>query len=228
MCFIWFGIVKLKEIKGEYMPLKMLKNLLVPQDTIFFDLMENQAETAYNASQVLSDLLKEHDLKKSEKIKDLEHHGDDLLRKMYHALNKTFIVPIDHSDISTLASALDDVIDLIDHAAILLRVYEIEKPSTAMKQLAEILVEQTKELKSAVIAINHAKTYGKVAEHCNKIKNSEIKADEIYINSIAELFKKSTPIEIMKQKEILECLESATDKVDHAAQYISDIVMKHG
>ena len=65
-------------------------------------------------------------------------------------------------------------------------------------------------------------------KHCNKIKQFENKADEVYLNAIVALFKKKNePIEVIKQKEILECLESATDMADKAAQIISDIVMKH-
>ncbi|VVC03487.1 Uncharacterised protein [Candidatus Bilamarchaeum dharawalense] len=211
------------------MPLNRIKKFLVPEDNVFFELMEKQADTAHLGSVALYDLLKDFNNveSKTKKIKDLEHIGDQLTREVYTALNKTFIVPIDHSDISTLTSALDNVLDLLDHTATMFFVYGIEKPTPPMIQLAELLVEQTKELKNAVAAINHSRTYSKVAQHCNKIKQLEIRADEVYVNAIAALFKKKEPMEVIKQKEILECLESATDRADKAAQIISDIVMKH-
>ncbi|MDO8553448.1 MAG: DUF47 family protein [Candidatus Micrarchaeota archaeon] len=212
------------------MPLMKLKHLLVPQDGAFFELMQKQAEIAHVASQALSEILGgncQDTHKKSKEIRDLEHQGDQLMRELYTALNKTFIVPIDHSEIATLASALDDILDLIDQVSTLLDVYEVSIPSPAMKHLSELLVDQTNELKNAVIAINHLKTYGKVIHHCTKIKQLENKADEIHIQAIGVLFKKNEAIEVIKQKEILDCLESATDKVDKASQHISDIVMKH-
>ncbi len=211
------------------MPLMKLKHFLVPQDDIFFELMLKQAETAHAAAQELSGLLKEYRNIEGKvgKIKEYEHYGDQLMRELYTALNKTFIVPIDHSDISTLANSLDDVLDLIDQVSALLVVYEIATPSPAMIQMAELLVQQTGELKSAVAAINNSRTYEKVAEHCTKIKKFENKADDVYIKAIAVLFKKSEPIEVLKQKEIMDCLEAATDKADKASQHISDIVMKH-
>ena len=211
------------------MPLTKLKHLLVPPDEQFFDLMQKQAEIAHSASKELYELLKDSQnvQKNADKIRDLEHQGDQLMRDLYTALNKTFIVPIDHSDIATLASALDDIIDLIDHVTTLLMIYKIAKPTPAMIQLGELVAEQTDELRNAVVSINHSKTYGQVAKHCNKIKGIENKADEIYIKAVEALFEKSEPIQIIKQKEILECLESTTDKVDRAAQHISDIVMKH-
>lgn len=211
------------------MPLMKLKRLLVPQDGIFFELLQKQTVIAYASSQALYELLKDYRSvqKKARKIREFEHQGDVLMREIYTALNKTFIVPVDHADISILASALDDIIDLIDHISTLLIAYKIAKPSSAMIQLAELVVNQTNELKGAVSAINHSKTYNEVAKHCNKIKEIENKADETYIHAVSILFEKSEPLEIIKQKEILECLESTTDKIDKAAQHISDIVMKH-
>ena len=211
------------------MPLNKLKNLLVPQDGLFFELMQKQAEIAHESSQEFRHLLIDHHnmQKNAAKIRELEHQGDQLMRDLYTALNKTFIVPIDHTDISTLASALDDVIDLIDHVSTLFVIYKIVKPSPAMIQLAELVANQTHELKSAVAAINHSRTYGEVAKHCTKIKGFENKADEVYIGALEVLFEENEPLDVIKQKEILECLESTTDKIDKAAQHISDIVMKH-
>ena len=211
------------------MPLTKLRNLVVPQDTLFFDLMEKQANTANQAAHELSELFKDYsDIPgKAARIKELENQGDLLMRDIYIALNKTFIVPIDHSDISSLASSLDDVLDMVDDAANLLIIYKIEKPTPAMAKLASILARQTKELQSAVLAIRSAKTYDKVSGHFAEIKNLEIKADEIYTQALAELFTKKDAIEVLKEKELLDCLENAVDKADKTAHYISDIVMKH-
>ncbi|MBI5223515.1 DUF47 family protein [Candidatus Micrarchaeota archaeon] len=211
------------------MPLKKLKSLFVPEDGRFFELMQKQAVVAHKSANALSELFKDHAHleKHASKIRELEHEGDQLMRDIYLALNKTFIVPIDHSDISGLAGSLDDIIDLIDEVAALLPIYRINAPSPAMEQMARILVDQTEELKGAVDAINHSRTYSEVAKHCTRIKSLESRADEIYYKSLGELFGKEDALEIVKQKEILERLEAATDKVDKTAQHISDIVMKH-
>jgi len=211
------------------MPLTKLRNFIVPQDTLFFELMEKQAKVAHDASQELSELFKDYRSvsARAAKIRELENEGDLLMRDIYVALNKTFIVPIDHGDISSLASSLDDVLDLADHATHLLLIYKIKKPTPAMAKLASILARQTKELQSAVFAINSARTYANVSSHFNEIKNLEIKADEVYTQALAELFTKKDAIEVLKQKEILDCLENAVDKADKTAHYISDIVMKH-
>ncbi|MBI5227477.1 DUF47 family protein [Candidatus Micrarchaeota archaeon] len=211
------------------MPLNKLKQLFVPNDGNFFELMQKQAEIACASSAILCDMLVDHtDLKvKTNKIRLLEHEGDQLMREIYTSLNNTFIVPIDHGDISSLASGLDDIIDLIDHISTLFVIYKLDQPSPPMVQLSKIVMEQATELKSAVAALNHSRTYGQVAKHCNKIKSLENKADEIYLRAIEELFDQNDPILIIKQKELLECLESTTDKIDKVAQHISDIMMRH-
>ncbi|MBU0591115.1 DUF47 family protein [Candidatus Micrarchaeota archaeon] len=211
------------------MPLNKIKHFFVPHDGSFFELMQKQAEIAHATSTALCDMLANYkDLQvKSNKIKNLEHEGDQIMREIYTSLNKTFIVPIDHGDISTLASSLDDIVDHIDHISTLLVAYKIVKPLPAMNKLADILVNQSTELRSAVTAINKSKTYNQVAKHCSKIKELENNADEIYIHAITVLFEKSDPLEILKYKEILEHLESTTDKMDKAANHISDIVMRH-
>ena len=52
------------------------------------------------------------------KIKDLEHKGDELTRRVIDELNKSFITPIDREDIHDLSITLDDVLDLIDATAV--------------------------------------------------------------------------------------------------------------
>jgi predicted phosphate transport protein (TIGR00153 family) len=211
------------------LPLTKLRNFLVPQDTIFFDLMERQAKVAHAASQELSVLFRDYRgaAARARKIRELEYEGDQLMREVYTALNRTFIVPIDHSDISVMASLLDDVLDLADHTSHLLLLYEIKAPTPAMAELSSILARQTRELQSAVAAINSARTYAQVSGHFIEIKRLESKADDVYTHAVAALFRRKDAIEVLKQKEILDCLESAIDKAEKAAHHVSDIVMKH-
>ena len=211
------------------MPLKALKRLILPHDALFFDLMLKQAQTAHAASQTLSVLLHDYaDVEKTAaKIRDFEHEGDQQVRDVYTALRTTFIVPIDHSDISLLAGALDDITDIIDHTSATLVTYEIARPTPAMTRLAELLLKQTGELQKAVAAIQNSKTYGTAAVHCREIKRLEDEADALYTAAIGELFKSNDAVEIIKQKDVLSCLEMATDKTDKASQIVSDIILKH-
>ncbi|MFH0922931.1 MAG: DUF47 family protein [Candidatus Micrarchaeota archaeon] len=211
------------------MPFNTLKQLILPKNGQFFDIMQKQAETANYAAKELAILMSDYVLlpESAAKIREFEHQGDALMRELYLALNTSFIVPIDHSDISMLAGSLDDVLDRIDQTATFFALYKITSPTQPMVKMTEVIAKQTHELVGAVSSIKSAKTYGKAAAHCNEIKKLENEADELYNAALGELFESKDAIEIIKQKDALECLEHAADRVDKAAQIISDIVMKH-
>ncbi len=207
-----------------------LKEWILPQDKHFFNMLENEAKNVFDGAMAFLDLLKDYEnMKEKQKIiKDIEHQGDDFVHEIFEELNKTFITPIDHEDISKLASALDDVLDLIDGTATRLILYDIKKPEESMIKLAEVLVMQVTDLNTAVSGLRNIKNPKEIEKRCIEVNRLENVADDIYKTTIAELFKRKDAIEIMKLKEIYESIEAATDKSEDAANVISDIIVKHG
>lgn len=211
------------------MPFSKIKHFLVPQDGVFFDFMLREAEVTDIAAGRLHDLVYNYSdvSAKAKAIRELEHEGDEVLRKLHAELSRTFIVPIDHGDISALSESLDDVLDFVDHSANMLVVYEITAPSAGMVRLSSLLVKQTGDLKAAVASLRSQGTYANALEHCLEINRVENEADEVYSSEIGRLLKKNDAIELFKEKEVLACFEDAIDKVDKAAKIISDIILKH-
>lgn len=211
------------------MPLSALKQIIVPQEGLFFEKLREQAATVHAGAQALSGLM--HDYRKvgekARNIKALEHAGDEITHDIYTQLNKSFIVPFDHSDISDLATALDNILDMTNITAKHLAVYEIAKPSDSMVHLSDLLLKQTGELKAAIAALDKPGTFSSASQACVEIHRLENEADEIHTKAVSALFKKKDAVEIIKQKDILDSLELATDKVERAAVVVSDIIMKH-
>ncbi len=205
-----------------------LKEWILPQDKHFFNMLENESNNVLDGSKAFLDMLKNYEniKEKAQKIKDIEHQGDDFVHEIFEELNKTFITPIDHEDISALASAFDDVLDYIDGTATRLVLYEIEKPEENMVKLAEVLVTQATELNIALSGLRNLKNAKEIEKRCIEVNRLENVADDIYKTSVAQLFKRKDAIEIMKLKEVYERLEFATDKCEDAANVISDIVVK--
>ncbi len=205
-----------------------LKEWIIPQDKHFFNMLENESNNVLDGSIVFLDMLKNYENieDKQQRIKDIEHQGDDFVHEIFEELNKTFITPIDPEDISTLASAFDDVLDHIDGTATRLILYEIKKPEDNMIKIAEVLVKQATELNSALSGLRNIKNPKDIEKRCIEVNRLENIADDIYKRSVAELFKRKDAIEIMKLKEVYERLEFATDKCEDAANVISDIVVK--
>ncbi|HJJ63231.1 MAG TPA: DUF47 family protein, partial [Methanocorpusculum sp.] len=115
-----------------------LKDLFTPQDTIFFDLFEEQAEIACDASAKLVDLFENYNNveAKYRALKDVEHKGDATAHKAFDELNRTFITPLEPEEISRLVTSLDDVVDFIDEGARLLLTYDIKNPDHFMLDFA--------------------------------------------------------------------------------------------
>ncbi len=206
-----------------------LKEWLVPNDKQFFNMLIDESNNVLNGSKALSDMLEHYEniSEKQEYIKDIEHRGDDIVHNIFEELNKTFITPIDHSDISLLASALDDILDLMDGVAMRLVLYDIKKPEDNMMMLANTLILQMEELNRAVGEMHNVKNFEEVKQRCIEVNRLENVADDIYKNSVADLFSRKDAIEIMKLKEIYESLERATDMCEDAANAINSIVVKN-
>ena len=206
-----------------------LKEWILPQDKHFFNMLENESQNVLDGSTAFLELLKNYEniKEKQQRIKDIEHQGDDFVHEIFEELNKTFITPIDHEDISKLASAFDDVLDYIDGTATRLVLYDIRTPEENMIKLAEVLVRQATELKQALTGLRNLKNPKEIERRCIEVNRLENMADDLYKTSVAELFKRKDAIEIMKLKEVYERLEFATDKCEDAANVISDIVVKN-
>ncbi|MCJ7742028.1 MAG: DUF47 family protein, partial [Methanoregula sp.] len=104
-----------------------LRELLIPHDKIYFDLFEKQAEVLKEAAWQLVALTEDFTnvKEKRHEIEKLEHKGDQITHDIYKQLNTSFITPIDPEEISSLASALDEVLDYIDGATEKMYYYNI-------------------------------------------------------------------------------------------------------
>jgi predicted phosphate transport protein (TIGR00153 family) len=206
-----------------------LREWIVPQERYFFDLLEQDAAAVEDGARALLDLMTDfRDVpSKVKHIKDIEHRGDEVVHTIYEELNKTFITPIDREDIMALASDLDNVLDMIDAAANRLLLYEVEMPSRAMVDLAEVIVEATTALRKAVGMIRNMKQAAKVEAIAVEVNRLENVADDLMNTSVAALFRETDVIHIIKCKEIIERLEEATDYCEDVANVLSDIVAKN-
>src|SRR5438046_6013218 len=92
---------------------------------------------------------------KMNKIKAIEHQGDNIVHSIYDRLIKTFITPIDREDISKLVSLYDDVLDYINAAVNRLYLYEIRSPTEPMRRFTELVVKSVQEIDFAFASIHN-------------------------------------------------------------------------
>jgi predicted phosphate transport protein (TIGR00153 family) len=205
------------------------KEWIIPQEKHFFDMLEQQADIVLEGATTLLDMVKRFEdvEEKRERMKDIEHRGDDAVHEISEALNRTFVTPIDHDDMSKLASRLDDILDYMESAAHRMWSYEIKRIPPDMVKLVDVLLASTKEVNHAVKDLRNFKRKNEIVRHCIEINRLENIGDDITHQAVADLFKTSEVLEIIKLKEIYEHLELATDKCEDAADVIKDIFIKH-
>lgn len=200
---------------------------LVPRETKFFDMFAEMASNLVGGANALRGLFQDYkDVTGAvQRIKDIEHKGDDMTHAVVIKLNQTFITPFDREDIHALASALDDVLDYINSAADRLLMYKISFAPPAALKLADVIVRQSEELSKAVSLLE--KDQQQVLEHCVEVNRLENEADAVARDAIGKLFQdEKDPIQLIKIKELLEVLETATDKAEDAANVLETVILK--
>jgi predicted phosphate transport protein (TIGR00153 family) len=204
------------------------KEWILPQDKIFFNLLEEQAELVVKVAELFQTMLREYSSfgVLIKRMRVMEHEGDEIVHKIFRKLNKSFITPIDQEDISKLASLYDDVLDLIDATANRIFLFKIEKPNDIMKEFADIIVQQVKDVSAATKHIRKINQV-EIEKRFKAVHTLENEADDLHDFSIVELFKEKDPIKIMIMKDIYEFLEQITDKCEDVCLVIQDIVIKN-
>lgn len=201
---------------------------LFPRDQQFFDLFNKMADEIRAAAGLLEQMLATDppDLAQVDIIKDAEHRCDALTHDTIQRLHRTFVTPFDREDLYALASSLDNVMDRIDAAAAIVRLYRITTIPKGARELARTVSQSADRLHSALESLA-AKT--PVQPHAVEINRLENEADRAYQDAIQWLFDSETdPIKIIKFKELLDMLEQVTDACEDVANVIEGVVVKHG
>ncbi len=200
---------------------------ILPQDKVFFNLLEDQSELAVKVAELFQTMLREYNSfgVLIKRMRLMEHEGDEIVHKIFQKLNKSFITPIDQEDISKLASLYDDIIDLIDATSNRIFLFKID-PNDIMKEFVDIIVRQVREVDAATKHIRKINQV-EIEKRFKAVHTLENEADDLYDFSILELFKEKDPIKIMTMKDIYEFLEQITDKCEDVCLVIQDIVIKN-
>src|SRR5688500_20270997 len=93
------------------------------------------------------------DMGKAEAIKDIEHNCDQKTRAIIDSVNRTFVTPLDREDIHALAISLDDVMDAIDAAAAVTRLYKITHVRAGARRLADLVCESMDRVTEALTGL---------------------------------------------------------------------------
>jgi len=205
---------------------------LLPREEHFFDLLERGAACARECSVLLMECCDgqaaEGRTAIVDKIHDVEHDADHVIVEVYDALNKTFVTPIDRSDIYGLASALERVTDEVYGTALQIMVHALVDLPPASRELAGLIHDACEAIHEAVSLLRGLKDPEAIRERCKLLNRLESEGDCIFRTQVGEMFRTETDaIRLLKNKEFLEGLEETLDACDDVGNALENIVIKN-
>ncbi len=213
------------------MKLNNILQFLVPKDNVFFPLFEQSSLHLIDLAQTLHDLVVAPKAERDElfkKIEELEVKIEDITHNTRLELSKNFITPFDREDIYILIKSMENVSDYMHGAAGLMRIYHVEKITKSIRKLSELNVDAVLNIGIAIKQLKTMKNHAAIAEACKKINKLERKSDDIYNKSIEDIFENETDVKnIIKYKDVLSSLETATDMCKRVANILEQISVKH-
>jgi hypothetical protein len=199
---------------------------LSPKDSSFYPLFTESAQNLVAATDVLSEFIHDHARRPelAEKLRELEHAGDQSTHAIFRQLNSSFVTPFDREDIYNLASDLDDVMDFVEAAADLVMLTGLGTLPAEMSQQTALLhraAEATAE------AMPRLKTLKDLSDYWIEVNRIENEADKLYRRLLSRLYSgEFDALEILKLKEVADQLEEAADAFEHVANVVETIAVK--
>jgi predicted phosphate transport protein (TIGR00153 family) len=212
------------------MTLNSVFQFLVPKDKKFFPLFEEASANLILLAETLHEAVnapKEEREEYYRKISELEVIIEEITHKTHLELSRNFITPFDREDIHSLIKSIDNVADFMHGAASRMRLYQVEKITKSIRKLTEINLEACQligvGIKELKVMNNKA-----IKETCKRINKLESKADDVFDKAVADIFENETDAKnIIKYKEVLSALESASDKCKSVSNVMEQISVKH-
>lgn len=203
---------------------------ILPREDVFYSMLERHSVLVVEAAQALAEFSKGAGaVQVHERVADLEHKADSIMYEIEDQLARVFVTPIDREDIQMLASALDDVIDLMNLTARTIMLYHVPGPTPPMTELMHLLIKMTEKVRDNLPGLR-THDYARLIAVAREIKQHEKEGDQIFRNAVSELFHDSgiDAKVLLRNKEVLEDLERAIDKCDLFAERLKHLAVKHG
>lgn len=208
--------------------LMKLKDWLIPQDKIFFQLLEEHVSLVLKASTLLHQSIQKNTFSQKivTRIEKLERQADQIITDIFDRLNETFITPVDHEDLGHLIIASDDLIDLIQVSARRIQIYKLDGKNPQIKKFIAIIHTMLQESQKLVIKIKQM-SQAEMRSHARKVHQLENKADDLLLSCLKQLTKENDIKKLIQEKEVFEILEALSDKIEDFCNLTQKVVMKN-
>ncbi len=213
--------------------LNSIFSVFLPKEDKFFPMFRRIGEAMVEAADLFTQLISETERQKQEEIypqiKAIETECDNIVIDIFNELNDAFVSPFDREDIHGLTNALDDVVDLITSSSKRILLYRPKQIPTKAMHMAEIILEGAKCVR---VGMTELKTINKkphlALEQCQRLHDLEHEGDEVYESFLQDLFEnEKNAVELVKLKDLMQGMESATDKENSVGKALKTIIVKY-
>jgi len=131
---------------------------------------------------------------------------------------------IDRSEVHTLATTLDDVVDFTEEAADALVLYGVEAPMVQAQELADVLLAATAQLVRALEDLGQERDAAAALIEIHRLENE---ADTLVRRAVGSLFATGVdPMQVIRWKSIFELLEQAVDGCEKVAHLLEGLALR--
>lgn len=212
------------------MTINNIFQFFVPKDKKFFPLFEQASANLILLAETLHEAVNAPKGEREnyfKKIDELEENIEEITHKTNIELSKNFITPFDREDIHSLIKSMDDVADYMQGASSRIKLYQVDKITKSIRKLTEINLEACQLIGVSIIELKNM-NHKIIKETCKKINKLESKADVVFDKAVADIFENENDAKnIIKYKEVLSALESASDKCKSVSNIMEQISVKH-
>lgn len=109
-----------------------------------------------------------------------------------------------------------------------MNLYQVVEMTDSIKELADLILEAVTVLAKAINELKDLKNIRTITDACIKINSIENKADYVFNKAVGDLFQyEKDAIRLIKYKEVLSALETATDMCEDVADVLETILVKN-
>ena len=197
-----------------------------PVDSTFYDLFSESAHHLLIGAGLLAEMLSADGDREdiARRMREAEHAADETTHSIIRRVNSTFVTPFDREDIYTLASGLDDVMDMMDEVVDLILLYEVKELPSDLSTQVEVIQRCAEITSDAMPRLQSMKDLEEYWIEVNRLENA---GDKNYRRTLAKLFSGDyEALEVLKLKDIVESLEGAIDAFEKVANTVEQIAVK--
>ena len=197
-----------------------------PVETSFYGLFSEAAQHLVLGAELLAEMLSDGSDREgiARRMREAEHAADETTHEIVRRVNSTFITPFDREDIYSLASGLDDVMDMMDEVVDLILLYEVGDLPAEFSDQVEVIKRCAEVTADAMPGLQSMKDLDEYWIEINRLENA---GDKNYRRTLANLFSgQYEALEVLKLKDIVESLEGAIDAFEKVANTVEQIAVK--